>query len=53
METSISFDDVKNPLRDIYNAVVTSGNVDDAPNVVKTKAINPLYLKERCQEELV
>ena len=53
MQTSTSFDDVKNPLSDIYNVVVTSDAVDDAPNVVKEKAINLLYLKDRCQEELL
>ena len=47
METSTSFDDEKNSLSNIYNAVVTSGNVDDAPNIMKKKAVNLLYLKDR------
>ena len=52
-ETSTSFDDVKNPLGEIYNSVKTSGNEKGTPTCIMKKAINLLSFKDRCKEELI
>lgn len=53
-DTVTSFDTVKNPLGEIYNNIaVVSGGKDDTPTFIVKKAVNLMYLKDRCKEELV
>ena len=53
-DTVTSFDTIKNPLSEIYNNIVAvSGVEDDTPTFIVKRAVNFMYLKDRCKEELV
>ena len=51
--TVTSFDDVKNPLGDIYSSVAPTHTEAEIPTMIRKKAIDLLCLKDRCKEELV
>ena len=53
-DTVTSFDTVKNSLSETYNNIVAvSGVEDDTPTFIVKKAVNLMYLKDRCKKELV